>query len=102
MAAEPVAAAGLGRITLVLAQRHSGSNLARFGPTTPTRAGRLADASVDPTEARKRTFRQGIGCSVNRGDWTPSFRTTIRMGHFLLNATQQVVHWLGAELVAYS
>ena len=25
--------------------------LARFGPTTPTRAGRLADASVDPTEA---------------------------------------------------
>jgi hypothetical protein len=22
------------------------------GPTTPTRAGRLADASVDPTEAR--------------------------------------------------
>jgi hypothetical protein len=28
------------------------SGLARFGPTTPTRAGRLADASVDPTEAR--------------------------------------------------
>jgi hypothetical protein len=26
--------------------------LARFGPTTPTRARRLADASVDPTEAR--------------------------------------------------
>src|SRR5215813_4954663 len=26
--------------------------IARFGPTTPTRAGRLADASVDPTEAR--------------------------------------------------
>jgi hypothetical protein len=24
--------------------------LARFGPTTPTRARRLADASVDPTE----------------------------------------------------
>ena len=22
--------------------------------------------------------------------------------HFLLNATQQVVHWLGVELVAYS
>jgi hypothetical protein len=29
------------------------STLARFGPTTPTRARRLADASVDPTEARK-------------------------------------------------
>ena len=28
--------------------------LARFGPTTPTRAGRLADASVDPTDARCR------------------------------------------------
>ena len=28
------------------------SHLARFGPTTPTRAGRLADASVDHTEAR--------------------------------------------------
>jgi hypothetical protein len=26
--------------------------LARFGPTTPTRARRLADASVDPTDAR--------------------------------------------------
>ena len=26
--------------------------VARFGPTTPTRARRLADASVDPTEAR--------------------------------------------------
>src|SRR6516165_4157326 len=29
------------------------SRVARFGPTTPTRARRLADASVDPTEARK-------------------------------------------------
>jgi len=29
------------------------SGLARFGPTTPTRAGGLADASVDPTDARK-------------------------------------------------
>jgi hypothetical protein len=28
------------------------STVARGGPTTPTRAGRLADASVDPTEAR--------------------------------------------------
>src|SRR5262249_14743813 len=26
------------------------SRVARVGPTTPTRAGRLADASVDPTE----------------------------------------------------
>src|SRR5262249_34146456 len=32
--------------------------LARFGPTTPTRAGRLADASVDPTEARKAAVRR--------------------------------------------
>jgi hypothetical protein len=31
--------------------------VARFGPTTPTRAGRLADASVDHTEARKATVR---------------------------------------------
>ena len=29
------------------------SSLVRVGPTTPTRAGTLADASVDPTEARK-------------------------------------------------
>jgi hypothetical protein len=28
---------------------------ARFGPTTPTSAGRFVDASVDPTEARKRS-----------------------------------------------
>jgi hypothetical protein len=27
--------------------------VARFGPTTPTRAGSLVDASVDPTEARR-------------------------------------------------
>jgi hypothetical protein len=27
--------------------------LARFGPTTPTRAGRLSDATVDHTDARK-------------------------------------------------
>jgi hypothetical protein len=33
------------------------SRFARVGPTTPTRAGRLADASVDPTDARKATVR---------------------------------------------
>jgi hypothetical protein len=32
--------------------------LARVGPTTPTRARRLYDASVDPTEARKATVRR--------------------------------------------
>src|SRR5262249_40488905 len=42
--------------------------LARVGPTTPTRAGRLADASVDPTEARK-----GDGHSLARA----SFRTDL-------------------------
>jgi hypothetical protein len=31
----------------------SDSRVARFGPSIPTRAGRLADASVDPTDARK-------------------------------------------------
>jgi hypothetical protein len=34
------------------AQRVAFFPLARVGPTTPTRAGRLADASVDPTDAR--------------------------------------------------
>jgi hypothetical protein len=28
-------------------------DVARFGPTTPKRARRLAEASVDPTDARK-------------------------------------------------
>jgi hypothetical protein len=32
--------------------------VARFGPTTPTRARKLADASVDPTDARKATVRR--------------------------------------------
>jgi hypothetical protein len=32
--------------------------LARVGPTTPTRARRLFDASVDPTDARKATVRR--------------------------------------------
>jgi hypothetical protein len=34
------------------------SDLARVGPTTPTRARRLSDASVDPTDARKTTVRR--------------------------------------------
>ena len=34
-------------------------NPARVGPTTPTRAGRLPDASVDPTEARNATASFG-------------------------------------------
>jgi hypothetical protein len=38
-----------------LHQACAASGLARFGPTTPTRARRFADASVDPTEARYRT-----------------------------------------------
>src|SRR6516164_4885532 len=36
------------------------SGLARVDPTTPTCAMRLADASVDPTDARKATIR-GFG-----------------------------------------
>jgi hypothetical protein len=32
--------------------------LARVGPPTPKRATRLADASVDPTDARKTTVRR--------------------------------------------
>jgi hypothetical protein len=32
--------------------------VARFGPTTPTRANRPFDASVDPTEARNVTVRR--------------------------------------------
>jgi hypothetical protein len=32
-------------------------NSARFGPTTPTRAMRLSDASVDPTDARVRNAK---------------------------------------------
>src|SRR6516164_4937625 len=41
------------------------SGLARFGPTTPTRAGRLADASVDPTEARKTKVADSSRASTN-------------------------------------
>jgi hypothetical protein len=41
-------------------------NLARVGPTTPTRAGRLSDASVDPTDARN-DILGCVGRSVQRG-----------------------------------
>jgi hypothetical protein len=48
------------------------ARVARFGPTTPTRAGRLADASVDETDARKtirRTLRESSPIiSPNRND----------------------------------
>jgi hypothetical protein len=41
------------RIAMTRSRNGSGNaDLARFGPTTPMRARRLADASVDPTEAR--------------------------------------------------
>jgi hypothetical protein len=51
--------------------------LARVGPTTPTRAGRLADASVDPTEARCRT----IALSYGGPPWqTSAPRRTRRVG----------------------
>jgi hypothetical protein len=48
-----------GDVMLVNGKRHHGATklpLACFGPTTPTRAGRLYDASVDPTEARNALF----------------------------------------------
>jgi len=41
---------------------------ARVGPTTPTRAGRFSDASVDQTEARKTTVRR-FGRSNRRALW---------------------------------
>jgi hypothetical protein len=44
----------LGSLAATSELRAAEPNLACFGPTTPPRAGRLADASVDPTEARKR------------------------------------------------
>ena len=53
------------------------SRLARFGPTTPTRAGRLADASVDHTEARNNI----LGCfgrSDRRAQRGSSMRRSIR------------------------
>ena len=50
-------------------------NLARVGPTTPTRARRLADASVDPTDARKGT---GSGVSRRRTTATPPHATGMR------------------------
>jgi hypothetical protein len=49
--------------------------VARVGPPTPTRARRLFDASVDPTEARKLSSfcprgRSGGGTC---GSWPPAF-----------------------------
>src|SRR5262245_8164162 len=44
------------------------SDLARVGPTTPTRAGRLADASVDPTEARCAIVKGRAGRSRRADD----------------------------------
>jgi hypothetical protein len=41
--------------------------LARFGPTTPTRAGRLADASVDPTDARNLQLEETLTPRRARG-----------------------------------
>ena len=43
------------------------SRVARVGPTTPKRAERLFDASVDPTDARKATVRR-FGRSDSRSD----------------------------------
>jgi hypothetical protein len=49
--------------------REAESKLARVGPTTPKRASRLADASVDPTEARKLAgFRLDLRVVRSRGN----------------------------------
>ena len=52
MAAEPVAAAGLGRITLVLAQRHSGSNLSALRSDNTEASSTRMGASVDVDRRR--------------------------------------------------
>src|SRR5262249_55470248 len=50
--------------------------LARVGPTTPTRARRLADASVDPTEARHANLKGIVLCSgdslSSSAKWRPA------------------------------
>ena len=54
----------------VLATKARKATVRRFGPTTSTRARRLADASVDPTEARKATELAGdpiLGAAVANG-----------------------------------
>jgi len=51
------------------------SRVARFGPTTPTRAGRLPDASVDPTEARNDI----LGCFGRSHRSAQSDRPTLRI-----------------------
>ena len=50
------------------------NELARVGPTTPTRAGRLADASVDPTDARKATVRRFGRSNCARQAWERRMR----------------------------
>jgi hypothetical protein len=40
---------------------------ARVGPTTPTRAGRLADASVDPNEARNKFIDPAVTVATVAG-----------------------------------
>jgi hypothetical protein len=42
--------------------------LARVGPTTPTRARRLADASVDPAEARNSDSHDSKPCEELGGE----------------------------------
>jgi hypothetical protein len=48
-----------------------------FGPTTPTRAGRLADASVDPTEARKDTGHAHAAGGTELGEGLRPRRATV-------------------------
>jgi hypothetical protein len=38
----------------------AGQRPARFGPTTPTRAGRLSGASVDPTDALSGVLQRAL------------------------------------------
>jgi hypothetical protein len=57
------------------------NRVARFGPTTPTRARRLADASVDPIEARNATVRRALGAGFVAAfervrAWTDAYKAT--------------------------
>jgi hypothetical protein len=71
---------------------------ARFGPTTPTRAGRLADASVDPTDARNKFIETGATVVIGEDRLTVTLDRRCHnpiLREAALDRDPQPIPWIG-------
>jgi hypothetical protein len=71
--------------------------VARVGPTTPTRAGRLADASVDPTDARNAQYTLEQTVYELAAQIRAHMRTLVRRHKLIVLRSKDVSRQVGAR-----